>query len=320
MLRRIHRWLACLLLCASSIAGAWAQEATRFDFGEVAQGSVVEHEFRLHNPNADAARISGVKLTPPLQLLKSPAVVPPGQSVALRIKLDTSRLKGAYRGQLVVSLSGPGAEDREFRVEGRVVPGVEVLPLPAFFISTPRGVARSASLEIVSREGAPLALDVVKQPEGYAVALEPLEPGRRYRLTLTVPADAPAGRRKDRVQLKTSSQARPAIFIEVNTVVRDRVYAFPDAVDFGHVHPGSGAAQTLMVYQTGGRSFSVQASSDVPGLRVAVEPGPQGDRVQLTLTLAAGKPGPIKGMLVLRTNDAEFTEVRVPVSGTLVGP
>jgi hypothetical protein len=311
--------MACLVL-VWGLAGARAQEATRFDFGEVAQGAIVEHEFRLRNTgSAEAIRISGVKLTPPLQLLKAPAVVPPGQSVALRIKLDTSRLKGAYRGQLVVSLSGPGDQDREFLVEGRVVPGVDVLPLPAFFISTPKGVAKSASLEIVSREVEPLRLEVVKQPDGYAVALEPVEAGRRYRVTLTVPADAPAGRRKDRLQLKTSSKAKPAIFVEVNTIVRDRVHVFPDAVDFGQVRVGRGV-QTLMVYQTGGKTFSVQASSDVPDLEIAAEPGPGGDRVQLTLTLGSGKPGPIKGMLVLRTNDRDFPELRVPVSGTVAGP
>src|SRR6185436_17553261 len=130
---------------------------------------------------------------------------------------------------------------------------------------------------------------------------------------------ADPGRQKHRLDLKTSSARKPVLFVGLHSVVRERVYTFPDAVDFGHVQPGSpGAAQTLMVYQSGGKGFQVKARSDIPGLGVEAEPGPQGDRVQLTLSMADGtRPGPLSGTLVLSTNDPEFPELSVAVSGAV---
>jgi hypothetical protein len=75
-----------------------------------------------------------------------------------------------------------------------------------------------------------------------------------------------------------------------------------------------------MVYQTGGRDFSITARSDIPGLRVQAERGPNGDRVQLTVSLAREKatPGPIEGTIRLTTNDPDFPEIRVPVRGAVL--
>lgn len=206
---------------------------------------------------------------------------------------------------------------------------VDVLPYPAFFVSTPRGVEKTATLQVVNREKEPVEISVAEQPAGVKVSIEPVEPGRKYRLSLTVPADAPAGRKSEHLSLKTTSAARPLVRVGVNTLVRERVYTFPDAVDLGSLRrnqlPEAGAppnvlSQTLMVYQSGGNDFQVQAESDIPGLEVRAERGPKGDRVQLTLQLTrpTAAAGPIVGTLRLRTNDPAFPLVRVPVHGRIL--
>jgi hypothetical protein len=45
-----------------------------------------------------------------------------------------------------------------------------------------------------------------------------------------------------------------------------------------------------------------------------------GDRWQVTLTLKREslKPGPIKGSILIETNDPEFSRLRVPVSGHVI--
>src|SRR5262249_38018374 len=156
-----------------------------------------------------------------------------------------------------------------------------VRPFPAFFVSTPRGVAKTVALEVVSSEEAPFEVSILEQASNGLATVEPIEPGHRYKLLFTVPADAPPGRATGRLALKTTSPSRPVIPVGVNTIVRERVYTFPDAVDLGALHksdmPASGGgpnalAQTLMVYQSGGRDFKVKAAADVPGLAVLAEP------------------------------------------------
>jgi hypothetical protein len=297
------------------IAGiAHAAPTARHDFGERLQGDVVEHEFALENEGDAPIRIAGVQLTPPLALARTAASVPAKGRALLKVKLDTAKLQGDYRGHLVVKLDG-GVE-RAFDVEARVVPPIEVVPMPAFFISTSKGTPKSASLEIVNREDKPVELQVPADSL-YPLQLETLEPGRRFRLTVNVPATAAPGRQKQRLELKTSSARKPVLFVGLHSVVRERVYTFPEVVDFGLVHPGGPRdAQTLMVYQSGGKAFQVKARSDIPGLDIKAEPGPQGDRVQLTLSMAPGaKPGPLSGNVLLSTNDPEFPELRVAVTG-----
>src|SRR5262249_46801637 len=151
---------------------------------------------------------------------------------------------------------------------------------PAFFISASKGIPQAASLEIVNHEREPLALELPRSaPLG--ARLETLEPGQRFRLSVNVPADAPAGRKSERLELKTSNPRKPALLIGLNTIVHERVYTFPDTLDLG-----AGGSQTLMVYQTGGSDFKVETRTDVPGLTVNAERGPQGDRVQLSVALA----------------------------------
>ncbi len=58
----------------------------------------------------------------------------------------------------------------------------------------------------------------------------------------------------------------------------------------------------------------------MPGLSLKAERGPKGDRYQLEVTLIAEKVhvGPMKGSIIIITNDAEFPRIIVPVSGQIV--
>jgi len=117
--------------------------------------------------------------------------------------------------------------------------------------------------------------------------------------------------------------------IVANTYLRERVYTFPDAVDFGTIRLSDTErdpellqriAQTLMVYQVGGADFSVNLRTDLPQLALRSDRGPLGDRFQNTLTLIQQKlmPGVIQGSIVVETNDKEFPRLVVPVSGDVV--
>ena len=139
----------------------------------------------------------------------------------------------------------------------------------------------------------------------------------------------PAGRQRTTILVRTSSPTTPVLRITAYTSLRERVYTFPEAVDVGvlrladiQAHPDllRRTAQTLMVYQVGGSNFQVSARTDLPMLDLASERGLAGDRYQITATLRGDqlRAGPIRGSIVIETNDLDFAEVRVPVSGAIV--
>ena len=322
--------LSVLLAAAGAEAPKAIFQETRFDFGRAMYGSVVEHDFLIRNEGSAALKIVKASMTSPLLVTRMPREVAPGGEGLIHFKLDTSAVRGPFKGQIAVFLNDPDLPEADLSFEGVVIPPVEVSPLPAFFVSGLRGRGASASLEITNHEPQPLRIIKITHPtDGFTTVLETLQPGQRYKLTLILKPDGPSGRKTEPITVATSSEELPALEIAANTFLHERVYTFPDSVDLGAIpvsqirnNPGllSMLAQTLMVYQEGGSDFRATLRSDLPGLKLKWERGPKGDRYQTTIALDPDKVhlGPYKGLLLIDTNDPAFPKLTVPISGQIL--
>jgi len=302
---------------------------TRFSFGTAKQGTAIEHEFILRNEGAAALRILGARMTAPLLLNRISAKIEPDIEVKLHIQLDTSKLSGPFEGKILISLNDPILPEATLLFEGLVIPPVELSPRPIFFVAGRRGERREASIEIINHEPEPLRIESVEHPrERFATKLETLEEGQRYRLSLILNPEGPGGKKSETIRVKTSSRTRPILSIAANTYLRERVYTFPDEVDLGVLRLSDikaqpdlleRTAQTLMVYQSGGSDFRAKLRTDLPMLDLKSERGPKGDRYQSTVMLIGEKAqaGPIRGSIVVETNDPEFPSLTVPVHGEI---
>src|SRR2546428_211354 len=160
--------------------------------------------------------------------------------------------------------------------------------MPAFFVATTRGRTNSGSLEIVNKDAEPLQITDIEHPgSSYELKLAAVEPGRRYRLDLMMRSDAKLGRQTENITLLTSNKKQPRIVIQANTLVRERVYTFPESIDLGRIKSSelkSNPAltnlinQKLMVYQEGGKDFEVTALADLDVLKLGAERSTLGDR------------------------------------------
>ena len=292
----------------------------RFEFGEVLSGAVVEHDFVLSNPGSAPMLIEKVSMTTPLLVTQMPHEVAPGAEGKIHFKLDTVDLEGEFEGTILVFLNDPALPQARLAFAGRIVPAVELSPMPAFFVAGQRGRGGRAVIEIVNHEPESLRIEKIEHPaERFTTQLDTLKRGQRYRLTLALKPDGPGGRAADTILIKTSSKRTPVLKVGANTYLYERVHAFPDVVDFGTLHAGDAghAAVTLIIHQEGGNDFNAQLSTDVPGLSLKSERGPRGDQYQAELTLSLQRipVGPIKGSIFIDTNDAQFRRVIVPVSG-----
>jgi hypothetical protein len=294
----------------------------RFEFGEVLSGAVVEQDFALSNSGSAPMLIEKVTMTTPLLVTQMPHEVAPGAEGKIHFKLDTVNLEGKFEGTILVSLNDPVLPQARLSFSGRVIPPIELSPRPAFFVAGQRGGGNRSAIELVNHESEPLEIEKIEYPaERFTTQLETLKPGQRYRLTLALKPDGPGGRASDTILIRTSSKRMPLLKLGANTYLYERVHAFPDVVDFGTLRVGdAGPAVTLMIHQEGGTDFRVQLSSDVPGLSLKSERGPKGDRYHVEITLNAEKirVGPMKGSIIINTNDAGFPRVTVPVSGQIV--
>jgi uncharacterized protein DUF1573 len=324
----------CVLCALPAVAGAEAPKAvfqeSRFDFGRAMEGTVVEHDFWVKNDGSAALKITKASMTSPLLVTRMPRELAPGGESLIHFRLDTTALRGPFKGKITVFLNDPDLPEADLSFEGVVIPPVEVSPLPAFFVAGLRGKETSASVEIINHEPQPLHIVKIEHPtDRFTTVLETLQPGQRYRLTLILKPDGPGGRKTEPITVATSSDAQPTLEITANTLLHERVYTFPDAVDLGAIpisqiqkNPGllSMLAQTLMLYQEGGSDFRAALRTDLPGLKLKWERGPKGDRFQTTIGLDPDKVhvGSFKGLLLIDTNDPAFPKMTVPISGQIL--
>ena len=300
------------------------------DFGSVPQGAALTPEFTVRNIGQAPLSIQKINITAPVKVVatKMPAQILPGEEGVVRLSIDTSKHQGPFDGEISLFLDDPALPEATVALTGRIVAAVELSPIPGFFVAVSRGERAHASVEIINHEPTPLRIEKVEHDAArFTTSLETLQDGQRYRLNLSLAGTGPGGHQRDRIVVRTSSKARPELTLTANTLVRERVYAFPDRVDFGSVslsalREGVAAdkfAQTVMVHRKGSTDFKVIVTTDVPGLDLAAARGPAGDRYQVTLNLRSDKtqPGPISGSLQIETNDREFPRLTIPISGAI---
>lgn len=313
-------------LAACNAAAGIAAEA--LNFGRVPRSSTVERTIAIANPGATPLQLHKLALSPGLRVVRMPRTIEPGGNAELTLRFDPSGMRGRYAGAIGIYTSEQ--EPRVIEVQADVLAAIEFVPRPVFFVAGVRGEARAASIEIVNHDPEPLHIETPSSAhEHFTTDLQTVDPGRHYRLTLSLRSDAAAGRHRETIELATSSPDMPRIRIEANTLLRERVHAHPDVVDLGSIPISTirrlpdvlqQLAQTVMVYQAGGRDFRISSVTDVPGLAIRAAAGPQGDRHQLTLTLdgSQAKVGPIRGTLTIRTNDEQWRSIEIPISGAIV--
>jgi len=295
----------------------------RFDFGEVLSGAIVEHDFALCNRGAASKVIEKVSMTPPLLVTKMPHAVASGAEGQIHFKLDTTDLEGKFEGTILVFLNDPAQPEVHLAFSGHVVPPIELSPRPAFFVAGQRGKGNQADIEIVNHESEPLRVEEVKhQTDRFTTHLEIVTPGQHYRLTLALKPGGPGGRAADTILVKTSSKKMPVLKVGANTFLYERVHTFPDAVEFGRLRAGDAgqAAVTMMIHQEGGTDFKARLSTDIPGVGLKAERGPERNSYQVEITLVPERirVGTINGSIFIDTNDREFPRISVPVNGQIV--
>lgn len=294
-----------------------------FEFGEVLSGAVVEHDFTLSNSHSAPIIIEKVSMTTPLLVTEMPPTVAPGAEGRIHFKLDTANLEGKFEGTILVDFNDPALPKARLSFSGYVIPAIELFPQPAFFVAGQRGRSNRAAIEIVNHESEPLRIEKIEHPvERFKTQLETLKSGQRYRLTLALKPDGPVGRGTDAILIRTSSKRKPVLNVGVNTYLYDSVHTFPDVLDFGKLRAGDASCATamLMIYQEGGTDFKVHLSSDITGLSLKPERGPKGDRYQVEISLMSKKipVGPIKGSILINSNDPQFPTITVPVYAQIV--
>jgi hypothetical protein len=318
-----------LLLATGTILGQ-VNAQPELSFGRVQRTAPAVQTVRLGNPTDSILEISDVETTPPLQAEILTPTILPGMQGSIRLELGADRDYGVYEGEAIIHFKNSSYPAFAIAVDAFVIPPIEFVPFPAFFVATNHGKTKSASIEIVNHRLEPLFLEPPQvSGDRYELNLETLLEGQHYRLTLRLDGKGKPGEQVDDIRLHTDPPLAEPLMVRAHTRIKERVYFFPPgSVDMGalplNVATDENATKTLsqilMIYRPDTDDFEVEASLDLDYIDMTVERDPQGDRYQMDLTLIPEKvkPGKIDGTVTIKTNDKEFPILEVPVTGWIL--
>jgi len=292
---------ACCLILFFPVL--WAQprpSSSVYDFGKVGLESDIRHTFIFRNDADAPIEIQEVQLTSPLIVTKMTSRIAPGAQGQVTVEMQKPFKHGEFEGGVVVHFKNDLRQAETFYVEGEIVPPVEFLPHNVIFLSTQHGEAKSAVVEVVNHQADPMQiLHAECDSARFLCDLSTIESGQRYRLTVTLKGEGPAGTRTDTIVLPTSSPERPFLQIKTFSKIRDRVYAFPDSIDFETIsadylktHPQMTGflTQNVTIFQAHGTDFQATVQTDIPFLHVSTHGSEQfHDRVELTVSVTPEK-------------------------------
>jgi hypothetical protein len=334
---RLHH-IALALVCAAVMSPSPALPEpraafgpTQHDFGSVRRGEKVVWTFRLHNVGDTPLELGGVQFSMPGMTARLPARIEADGDGAISLEWATDRVQGSVRGVAVVDTNDPRARSVTLVLAGTVRAPIDIEPIPAVFLSSFRGEDVRRELTLRSNQPGPVTMRLGPDSGTHHVAaLEPVQPGRSWRLTVKPAPGTRPGRYEETLRIESDDPAIGHLQLPVHVFVKADVYANPDEIDFGEVplrsirqQPGAVRflEQFVIVKKREGTFRLRGIRSDVAALDLRATPASSESgtfRIDAGLQIDGLQPGTLEGTIWIDTDDPEFPRLAVRVRGRLV--
>ncbi len=228
-----------------------------YDFGTVAQGTKVVHEFVVkNNGNADLViqRLSpscGCTATQ----LASP-IIKPGSSEKVRVTFDTSGFMGDKKKSVLIASNDTHNPELMVTIKGRVLSSYTVEPsrvdFGEIYPSSPLA-GRKKQVTFSIAEGSDLAITKITSLSKFLVASPVVTQGNRATVTIEILPTAPLGEFRDRVVFELDGGRRASVNVPVNASVKGDLRLNPGTISFGVVE-GQSPLERRVQFENKGRN------------------------------------------------------------------
>ena len=316
-----------------------AQVAIDFlEFGRIGSGDPLSTVFAVSNDGDADLILEEVRVSTRWLTVDAPDSVAPQSMTQITVALDTSQLSGPFEGEVILTTNDPLNRSLSLRLQGYVGPEVEVNPRPLIALRAFTWEAASAksSVTLVNRTEGPLEIgEISGEGESFTTEILPIVVGQEYQLTVRLKPGSSFNMERSQLSIETNKGAVPILVL---TLLKPRVYVLPQSLEFVNIdraelesrpETSESLEEVFHVYRLGGEDLAIEAESSLSFISVTKKPieGPgiivdipgQGPTAVFDLTvvpMSENLPlGPFKGSIRIQTDDPEFPEFEVPVSG-----
>ena len=298
-------------------------DATTHDFGTVAQGSKVVHEFEIKNTGkADlviqrVAPSCGCTATQ----LASP-IIKPGSAEKVRVTFDTSGFIGDKTKTVLIASNDPQNPEKMVTLKGRVVSTYSVEPSRLDFgeVSPSSPLAnRQREVSFSVSEGSDISITKITSLSPYLVASPVTTQGNKAVVKIELLPNAPKGEFRDRVVFELDRGRIASINVPVNASMKGDIRLSPENISFGVVDGSVALERRVQFENRGPKSVSIQSittsEAALSASMIQVQPGRQG---VLVIKLDPKRvTGDLKATVDIKTNHPSESVVSLNVFGVL---
>ena len=297
------------------------------DVGIVAQGELVEVNFKLINEGSQALQVKAVRPTCGCTVADYDKEIAPGAEGFVKAKLDTKDFAGPISKSILVMTNDPREPTVSVVIKADVRPFVEVLPRPLIRFNAVQREPMIQKVVVVATEpDQDFKVTKVESSVSFLTAsvrklsgdeLISGKSSKQFEVSLELAKNAPVGPVSAKLSIMTDHPKAKEVVVKVYGVVRALIHVTPAQVQFGTVDAKTRPGRNLILVnnRTGKANMEI-GSLDVDdgAFETSVTTIEEGRRYQVTVKVKEdAAPGTHTATMTIKTNDSDFPKLAVPV-------
>lgn len=272
---------------------------------------------------------------------ESKLVLKPGESTEIELKWETRQNNGEFKKSASVLTNDPLKPSVEFVVQGTVRPAVMVLPSDQVlnFSNVSNEKPNDLNFAIYSADKADLKILKVTstRPDFIETRVESLTPDEvsrismkekvaGYKIVVVLKPGMPVGLFSEELLLKTDHPKQEDVKMIISGKMTGPISCFPEVLRMSQVSAEKGGSMQAALIVRDKKSVKFEVAATPNPVKVEIVPAEEqkgegaSGRYRMTISVPPGsKPGALEGMIVLKTDHPLAKEVKIPITGVLLG-
>lgn len=292
------------------------------NFGSVAQGATITHDFKIHNTGNAVLRVN--KIVPSCGCTAGtlePDKIKPGESGVIHVSFDTAGFSGNQVKTVRLYTNDPLSESVLLTLKGSIEPDTRIEPRQLLFndvIKDGESILNSEQVLTVSaREGSGVTLGDVKTYARHIKIEELSSSSTQKKLQVSIAPTAPKGEIRDKIIVQVKGGKRNSINVPVYAVVAGPVKASQSVVSFGVITGSEVLRRSIKINNRGEKPVQItDVLTPHDSVSASIVEAQEGKNFVLHIDLDPTKlKGDLKGSVRVLTDSPEAQSISVSLIG-----
>lgn len=277
---------------AKHIGPRLAIASANHDFGTIAQGEPLHHDFQITNSGDEPLEITEVKPSCGCTTTGEwPHHLKPGESGIIPIKLDTGHFVGGVTKTITIKSNDAEHPESVLELKASVWTPIKVsAPVLIFPAITDPMQSTTRSVTIDNEVEAPLTLSELHcdLPQ-FKPELKEIVPGKQYELIVTTVPPLHEGTQSARITMRTSIEKMPEVSVQAVATVLPAIQVAPSELLFAARKLTASEKRFAVILNHRGADLHVSdLSTTAPGVELSGNISADRKQFTITLTFPAG--------------------------------